>query len=615
MPRGPMQVNVKAKDSKKALKKLYNYVKPYHKIFLFSIILGVISAILTIIGPDKIGQITNLMQEPFVKLKETGILKSINLTKITKIAITLLIIYGCSFVISLVMNIVLQRMTLKISKTMRKDLLDKVNNVPLSYFNRHNIGDVLSLFTNDVDTITTALNNSLGSLVCAICQFVGCIIMMFVTSVSMALTAILASCLGFIIMIIIMKSSQKYFVARQTAIGNLNGYIEEMYTGHNVVKATGASDEVKQKFIEYNSKVKNANFMSQLLSGMMPNLMSFIGNLGYVAVCIVGAINVINGHYEFGIITSFIIYVRLFTQPLNTISQGMSQLQSCLASSERIFDFMDQIEQEDEKDKKKQIENCLGNVRFEHLRFAYDDQPDKIIINDFSCDVKKGQKIAIVGPTGAGKTTIVNLLMRFYEIIGGEIYIDDKNIKDLSREEVHNLFGMVLQETWLFEGTVKENLIYNTPNVSDEDCIRACKACGIHNYIMSLPKKYDTVLSDATTLSAGQKQLFTIARAMIQNSPMLILDEATSNVDTRTEIVIQKAMDELTKNRTSFVIAHRLSTIKNADIILVLNKGDIIEQGSHEELLKLDGFYAKLYNSQFDENNEGSIDSIIANAF
>lgn len=614
-PRGPMQVAQKAKNNKEAFKKLVKYIKPYITVFVIAVILGICSAILTIIGPSKIGEITNLMQAPFESLKETGVLGKMDLEGITKLGITLLIIYGCSFIISLVMNIMLQRLTLKISKVLRKDLIEKVNKVPLSYYNFHNIGDILSRFTNDVDTIVTSLNNSLGSLVCAICQFIGCIIMMFVTSGTMALTAILSSLLGFIIIILIMKSSQKYFILRQTALGSLNGYIEEMYSGHGVIRACGADNQVKNEFVEYNQKVKKANFMSQFLSGMMPSLMTFVGNLGYVAVCIVGAINVMKGNYQFGIITSFIIYVRLFTQPLSTFSQSMTQIQSCMASSERVFNFLDEEEVEDESNKNKVIANPRGEVEFKHVTFAYADEPTKTIIKDFSCFVKPGQKVAIVGPTGAGKTTIVNLLMRFYEIQGGEILIDGVNEKELTRENVHSLFGMVLQDTWLFEGTVKENLVFNKENVSDEEIIKACKACGIYQYIMNLPNKFDTVLTETTSLSAGQKQLFTIARAMIQNSPMLILDEATSNVDTRTEIVIQNAMDKLTENRTSFVIAHRLSTIKNADLILVLKDGDIIEQGTHEELLEQKGFYEKLYNSQFDESNDGSVDSVIKTAF
>ena len=410
-------------------------------------------------------------------------------------------------------------------------------------------------------------------------------------------------------MIVIIKVSQKYFKARQVSLGALNGYIEEMYSGHDVVRVSNANKEVKEKFVTYNKAVRKANLMSQLLSGMMPTLMTFIGNIGYVAVCIVGAIRVINGDITFGVISAFLVYVRLFTQPLSSLSQGASSLQSFMAASERVFGFLNEVELEDESDKVAKIEHVEGNVKFDHVAFSYDDAPDKIVIKDFSCQVKKGQKVAIVGPTGAGKTTLVNLLMRFYEPIRGSISIDGINIKDMKREDVHSLFSMVLQDTWLFEGTIKENLAFNTPNVSDEKIKEACKECGISEFIESLENGYDTVLNDNTSLSIGQKQLFTIARAMIQDSPMLILDEATSNVDTRTEILIQKAMDQLTSNRTSFVIAHRLSTIKNADVILVLKDGDIIEQGNHQELLAKNGVYASLYNSQFDEGNDGAIDT------
>lgn len=603
-----VKVTQKSKNGKKAFKDLYSYVKPYHKVFLFAIILSIISAILVIIGPNKIGEITNLIQKPFVDFKKTGVLSDIDLVSIGKIGIYLLIIYLLSFILSLAMNILLQRMTLKISKKMRDDLIKKVNNVPLSYYNENNYGDILSRFTNDVDTITQSLNNSLGSFVFAVCQFLGSIIMMCITSFVMAITVILSSVLGFLIMGIIMKNSQKYFKDRQESLGKLNGYIEEIYSGKNVIRCLGADNEVKENFNSYNGNVRKANFMSQFLSGMMPSIMTFIGNLGYVCVCIVGTILVLNKNYEFGIITSFIIYARLFTQPLQTFSQTMTQMQSCLASSERVFGFLEEKELEDESKKTVQITKPLGNIEISHLKFGYD---EKIIIHDFSCSVKSGSKVAIVGPTGSGKTTLVNLLMRFYEVNSGSIKIDGVDTKDMKREEVHKLFSMVLQDTWLFDGTIKENLIFNCENISDENMIKTSKACGIHQFIESLPEGYNTKLTEATNLSQGQKQLFTIARAMIQNSPMLILDEATSNVDTRTEIVIQKAMDELTENRTSFVIAHRLSTIKNADLILVLKEGNIYEQGTHDSLLQKNGFYASLYNSQFDEKSNGSIDSLV----
>lgn len=599
--------NNKSKNSKKAFKKLFTYLKPYYKIFCLAIILAIVSSIFVIIGPDKIGEITDLIQAPFKNIGENGI-GAIDVKAITNIALYLLTIYIISFIMSLIYNIILQRITLKISKKMRNELINKINKLPLDYFNKNNYGDILSRFTNDVDTITQSLNNSLGSFVSALCQFLGCIIMMFITSSIMALTAILSSLFGFLVMGIIMKNSQKYFADRQTSLGALNGYIEEIYAGKSVVRTLGADEEVKNKFKVYNGKVKKANFKSQFFSGMMPSLMSFVGNFGYVAVCIVGAVLVLNGKYELGLITSFILYVRLFTQPLSTFSQTLTQMQSCLASSERVFNLLDEKELIDESNKSEFIENIKGNIEMENVSFGYD---QNLVIKNFSCNVKSGSKVAIVGPTGSGKTTIVNLLMRFYELNDGSIKIDGIDIKDLKRENVHNLFGMVLQDTWLFNGTIKENLVFNNKNVSDDAIINACKVCGIHQYIKTLPNGYNTYLTEETSLSAGQKQLFTIARAMIQNSPMLILDEATSNIDTRTEITIQKAMDKLTEGRTSFVIAHRLSTIKNADLIIVLKDGEIIESGNHKQLLENNGFYASLYNSQFDENSDGSIDSIL----
>ena len=609
MPRGNMQINQKAKNSKEASRQLIRYIKPYLPLIIISLVLAAVGAILTVLGPDKLKEITNIISDAFTSLKETHIWTEIPLKDIANVAISLLIIYVMSAICTFFTSFILARVALKVSKKLRSDLERKINKVPLSYFSRNTYGDVLSRITNDVDTIIDALNNSISSVVSAICQFVSCVIMMFVTDAPMALTAILSTILGFVLMFVIINVSQKYFKARQVSLGALNGYIEEMYSGHDVVKVSNANKEVKEKFVTYNKAVRKANLMSQLLSGMMPTLMTFIGNIGYVAVCIVGAIRVINGDITFGVISAFLVYVRLFTQPLSSLSQGASNLQSCMAASERVFGFLNEVELEDESGKVAKIEHVEGNVTFDHVAFSYDDAPDKIVINDFSCQVKKGQKVAIVGPTGAGKTTLVNLLMRFYEPISGSISIDGINIKDMKREDVHSLFSMVLQDTWLFEGTIKENLTFNTPNVSEEKIKEACKECGISEFIESLENGYDTVLNDNTSLSIGQKQLFTIARAMIQDSPMLILDEATSNVDTRTEILIQKAMDQLTTNRTSFVIAHRLSTIKNADVILVLKDGDIIEQGNHQELLAKNGVYASLYNSQFDEGNDGAIDT------
>lgn len=609
--RGQMNVNQSATNKKEARKKLIKYIKPYLPLIIVALLVAAVSAILIVIGPDKLKEITNIISNQFEKFANTHIWEDIDLAKITNIATGLLIIYIISAICSFTTNVILARVALHISKKLRFDLEKKINNVPLSYFSKNTYGDVLSRITNDVDTIIDALNNSISSIVSAICQFVGCLIMMIITDGYMTIATILSTILGFAIMFIIIKISQKYFKERQIALGKLNGYIEEVYSAIDVVKISSSNDEVKKKFKEYNSEVKKANFMSQFLSGLMPTLMTFIGNIGYVAVCIVGAVRVLNGSIEFGVITAFLIYVRLFTQPLSQLSQGASSLQSCMAASERVFNFLDEKEMEDESNKTNAIYNVKGNITFDHVAFAYDDNKEKLVIKDFSCNVKSGQKVAIVGPTGAGKTTLVNLLMRFYEPVSGKILIDGIDISRVKRDNVHDLFSMVLQDTWLFEGTIKDNLKFNCKNVSDEKIIEACKKCGIDEFIESLDKGYDTILDDNTSLSAGQKQLFTIARAMIQNAPMLILDEATSNVDTRTEILINQAMDQLTSNRTSFVIAHRLSTIKNADVILVLKDGDIIEQGNHEELLKKNGVYASLYNSQFDEESDGTIDGTL----
>ena len=525
----------------------------------------------------------------------------IDMDGILSVCILLLTIYLISAICNFLQHFIMATITQKVSRRMRTDISKKINHLPLKYFSSNSYGDVLSRVTNDVDTIGQGLSNSAASIVSASAQFVGCLIMMFWNDWIMAITTIITTFFGIIFMAFIMKHSQRYFKQRQKSLGKLNGYIEEMYSGHDVIRISNAEKNVKSRFNELNLAVKDANFKSQFLSGLMQPIMNFVGNLGYVAVCIVGAILVINGNITFGVITAFLIYVRLFEQPLKQIAQGMTNMQSTAAATERVFEFLEEEELKNEDNIVRTKEDVDGVVDFENVHFAYPDTPDKEVIHGFSAHIKSGQKVAIVGPTGAGKTTLVNLLMRFFETTGGDIKIDGVSIKELRRENVHSMFGMVLQETWLFEGTVRENLVYNCVNVSDETMIDACKACGIHNFIKALPQGYDTVLNDNTSISAGQKQLFTIARAMIQNSPMLILDEATSSVDTRTEVITQKAMDQLTENRTSFVIAHRLSTIKNADVILVVKDGDIIEQGNHEELLAQNGFYADLYNSQFEK--------------
>ena len=560
---------------------------------VIALILAVAGAVLTIIGPNQLSRITDLISE--------GLMTGIDLAAVGRIGIILLCLYLLSALCTYIEHFIMATITLNLSKKMRTDLSAKINNVPMECFGKTSHGDILSRVTNDVSTLQQALSNSLPSIISSAAQFVGCLIMMLVTEWRMALAAIAVTLLGFVVMALIMSKSQKYFVARQQNLGRLDGYVEEMYSGHDVVRISRANDKIKQVFAGMNKDVYEAERKSQFLSGIMQPLMNVIGNLGYVVVCVLGAILAIDGQISFGVITAFIMYVRLFTSPLSTIAQGMTQMQTAAAAGDRVLDFLKEEELPDESGKTERLEDVRGEVEFDHVRFSYPSNPDKIIIKDFSAHVSPGQKVAIVGPTGAGKTTMVNLLMRFYEINSGDIRIDGVSTSSLTRENVHSLFGMVLQDTWLFEGTVRENLVYNKERVTDEELERACRACGIYHFIETLPNGFDTVLGENINISAGQKQLFTIARAMIQNSPMLILDEATSSVDTRTELITQKAMDQLTENRTSFVIAHRLSTIKNADLILVMKDGDIIEQGTHEMLLAKGGFYADLYNSQFEK--------------
>ena len=521
--------------------------------------------------------------------------------RIRSICMILLIMYLSSALFTYIQSICMVNVANKFAKDLRSKISIKINKLPLKYFDRHSIGDVLSRITNDVDQVAQTMNSSLASLVSSVTLFVGTIIMMFVTNWIMALTAILASFIGFFGMFMILSKSQKYFLARQEHLGNLNGHIEEVYSGLNVVKTYNAKDDVSGKFDEYNEKVAIANQKSQFLSGLMQPIMMFIGNFGYVAVCIVGAVLTMKGYITFGVIVAFITYVRLFTSPLAQIAQAMNSLQSTAAASERVFEFLDEKEMSSQKDITKVLkrEDVKGEIEFDHVTFKYDGN-DKPTIKDFTAKAKPGQKIAIVGPTGAGKTTMVNLLMKFYEINGGDIKIDGVSTKKLSRENIHDLFTMVLQDTWLFNGTIRENIVYNRKNVDNARVVEVCKEVGLNHFIRTLPKGYDTVISDNDSVSAGQRQLLTIARGMIEDSPFLILDEATSNVDTRTEELVQEAMDKLTKGKTSFIIAHRLSTIKNADLILVMKDGNIIEQGSHAELMKKNGFYAGLYNSQFE---------------
>ena len=521
---------------------------------------------------------------------------------IKKIALFLLTIYLISALFNYVEAILMTNVSNGFAKELRGKISHKINLLPLKYFDAHQSGDILSRVTNDVDSIAQSLNMSLSPLVSALTLFFGTIIMMFVTNWILALTAILSSLLGFVFMFGVLSKSQKYFVARQEELGALNGHIEEVYGGLNVVKAYNGQKISNEKFDALNEKVYNANRKSQFLSGLMMPMMSFIGNFGYVAVCIVGALLTINGKISFGVIIAFITYVRMFTSPLSQIAQAMTSLQSTAAASERVFEFLDEEEMKDESSLKEHLslEEAKGNIEFKNVVFKYDGN-EKPTIHNFSAKVKSGQKVAIVGPTGAGKTTMVNLLMKFYDISGGDIIIDGKSIKDLTRENIHNLFTMVLQDTWLFNGSIKENIIYSRDNISDDDVKRVCKVVGLDHFIKTLSDGYDTELGDNDSVSSGQRQLLTIARAMLSSSPFLILDEATSNVDTRTEELVQKAMDKLCEGKTSFIIAHRLSTIKNADLILVMKDGNIIETGNHEELMKQHGFYADLYNSQFEK--------------
>lgn len=575
----------------RSLKKSADYLKKSVIWVVVALILAALSAIITIIGPDKVGEIANVISD--------GLLGEIDLASITKIGATLVCLYCLSAAFSFLQNYIMAVVTLKMSYRLRGELSEKINTVPLKYFNTTSQGDILSRITNDVSTLQQGLTNSLPTIIGASAQFIGCLIMMFVTEWRLALISLGVTIIGMIVTVLIMKRSQKYFADRQRCLGALNGYIEESYSGHETIKLSEAERQVNKAFDKLNIDVYNANWKSQFLSGIMQPLMSVISNVAYVAVCVVGSILAVNGKINFGVIVSFILYVRLFTSPLTQIAQGLTNLQTASASAGRIFDFLESEDMPDESDKTAELTCVMGNVEFKDVRFAYPDTPDKIIIKDFSASVKSGQKVAIVGPTGAGKTTMVNLLMRFFDINGGDITIDGVSINDMKREDDHNLFSMVLQDTWLFEGTLRENLVYNMSGVTDEDLERVCRACGLDKFVRSLPGGFNTELSESSSISAGQKQLITIARAMLQNSPMLILDEATSSVDTRTELVIQRAMDELTKGRTSFVIAHRLSTIKNADLILVMNEGDVIEKGTHDELMEKGGFYSTLYNSQF----------------
>ena len=582
----------KSKDFKGAWRKLLRLCGGYLPAICIALVCAVGGTVLTLLGPEQLKKLTNVITE--------GILTGIDLNAVSDIGALLVCFYAASMLLSSVQSWTLTTVTQRVAKKMRADISAKINRLPMAYFNRTSTGDILSRVTNDVDTIGQSLKNSFGALVSSVVQMLGALVMMLLNDAAMTGTAIGATVLGFGLMFFIMSRSQKYFLRQQRSLGSLNGHIEEIYSGHTVVKAYNGERAAREEFNKRNESLRVNGFKAQCLSGLMPPLMGFIGNLGYVAVCVVGATLVIRGRIEFGVIVAFMMYIRLFTQPLNQIAQAMQSMQSAAAAGERVFEFLEAEELSDEHDVPRRLEHPQGRVEFDHVRFGYEDS-DRIVIKDFSAVAQPGQKVAIVGPTGAGKTTMVNLLMRFHELKGGEIRIDGVPTSQMSRAEIHDLFCMVLQDTWLFEGTLRENLMYNTTGKTDEDMRRACKAVGLDHFVRTQPKGYDTVLNDRVSLSQGEKQQLTIARAMIADKPMLILDEATSSVDTRTELKIQRAMDELMRTRTSFVIAHRLSTIKDADLILVMRDGDIVESGTHEALLRQGGFYAELYNSQFEQ--------------
>ena len=596
MPR--QVVNEKPKKFKKTLKEMVGYLKPYFPLILIAVVASVIATILQIIGPDKLKLITDEITKGLPKMvKGKPVLASVNMDNVKSITIMLVIFYGSSLLLNLLQRFIMADVTQKISKSFREKIAVKINKLPFSYFDNTTYGDILSRVTNDVDTISQSLNQSIGTLLTSIVMLLGTLVMMIYNSGILTITTILSSLVGFVFITIIMKKSQKYFKAQQQNLGDINGQIEEVYTGHNVIKAYNAGERVVDEFEQMNTQLYTSAWKSQFLSGLMMPIMQFAGNFSYVMVCIVGGALAINGKISFGVIVAFMIYVRLFTNPLSDIAQSFNTLQRAAAAGERVFEFLNEDELEEENVTEK-LEKAKGEVEFKNVRFGYD--PEKIIIKDFSVKVNPGEKIAIVGPTGAGKTTIVNLLMRFYEINDGQILVDGIDTKNLSRENLRDQFCMVLQDSWVFEASVRENITFGEKDITDEELIDVCKRVNLDHFIRTLPNGYDTILNDKQSLSQGQLQLLTIARAMVSHAPMLILDEATSSVDTRTEIIVQDAMDELAKGRTSFVIAHRLSTIKNADLILVMKDGDIVEKGKHDELLAQDGFYAQLYNAQFE---------------
>lgn len=580
----------KPKNVKSSMLELLRYLKPWYKPIVISLIFSLVGTLLTIIAPDKLADLTNNISD--------GLQTGIDMDLIIKSILIILAIYISANLVTCAASYIMITVMQKLAWSMRTSISQKINKLPLKFFDKVTVGDVLSRITNDVDTISSALNSSITTLVQAVVQFVGVTIIMFATSGRLALTAIGSSILGFVLMFFIVSRSRKYFRQQQQNLGDMNGHVEEMYSGHNIVRAYGATAQSKKEFDRINDNLYNSAWKSQFFSGMLMPLMGFVGSLGYVAVCIVGATLTMSGAIRFGTVIAFISYVKLFTNPLSQISQAVSSLMSAGAAGERVFGFLAEEEMPDDSGCTAHIDHVRGKVEFENVRFGYD--ADKPIIHDFSADIEPGQKVAIVGYTGAGKTTMVNLIMRFYELWSGQIKIDGVLVSQMRRSDVHAMFGMVLQDTWLFDGTYRENIAYGKPGVTDEQVEAACKLVGLDHYIKTLPKGYDTELNDRSSLSAGQRQLLTIARAMVENAPMIILDEATSSVDTRTEVLVQKAMDRLTRGRTSFVIAHRLSTIRDADLILVMDKGDIVESGTHEQLLEKGGLYKELYTSQFE---------------
>lgn len=582
------------KENSHIIKKLFKYIGNYKITVYFGLFLAAISSILMLLGPNQVGRMTDLIKN--------GLSGNMDLNAIKQIGIILIVIYSGSAILSFIQHFLLAGVTAKICRRIRKEFAEKINLVPQSYYNTHLQGDILSCITNDVQTLRQGLSRSLPTLIRSIAQIVTCIIMMFATEWHLTLIILLVVLISFIAIFLIMNKSQKYFDNRQENLGNLNGYIEEMYSGYQIIRVSNAKKLIIDKFNQRNKKLYKTEYMSQFLSGIMAPLMMIISNITLLLVVVFGAILVFTGQIQFGVIAAFMLFNNFFTSPLMRIVQSLTDVQSIGAACVRIFDFLETEELPDESHKDIYIEKPKGNIVFEHVYFSYPNNPNKIIINDFNATIKAGQKVAIVGKTGAGKTTLVNLIMRFFELNSGRITIDGINHADLTRENIHNLFGMVLQDTWLFEGTIKENLIYNLNDISEDKLIKICRICAIYDLISNMPKGFDTVVTDSLAISLGQKQLFTIARAMLQNSPMFILDEATSSIDTKTELDIQLAMDELTHGRTCFVIAHRLSTIKNANLILVVEDGDVVECGTHNELLKQKSTYYDLYNSQFENN-------------